>query len=519
MALEPNFRWLNDLDPANPADTDPVSEGDDHLRGIKNAVLGNLAGDGDQAQLVVAGESVLTATPTSATVIATNSPTQAALLLLEDGGGETGRLQKTQTSGLLTMRNSQAGAGLTLEVRNGDDDANLVVLNAEAGGKVALSFNGVETFETDVQGARIKADSGAGLLEIVAEDGSFGRLQKNAGASFNFRNGQPGATVGMQARDLADDAYVNVFAGSAAGPQAIFHNGFERFVTAGDGADLVSGSNTRLGIKRVEGGVDTGGGNLFATTDNFLLRAIEGAEIQLQRDNGQTVARSQDDSSIQLLFGSSVRFQTDSVGVSVRGGAASRVSFLDNGGALGAYAQIVDGGAFTLDQRQTANFDILLGGTITARADIGAKTWREYSNGTQMTQTATVSQRATTNSGLYVTDANGTLRPVGFNILVQEDVNVATYTVAQDDSGKRLRLRAGNGNVNFGTISMSIGGTVVITNSDAADPVNLNSTGTMSWYSGAGRVDGPTRRLARGGVCTIVKVASTDFEIWGTGIS
>ena len=54
MPLEPSFDNIDDLVTTNPAAGDGVNEGDDHLRGIKNALKGNVAGDALSTQLLQA---------------------------------------------------------------------------------------------------------------------------------------------------------------------------------------------------------------------------------------------------------------------------------------------------------------------------------------------------------------------------------------------------------------------------------------------------------------------------------
>lgn len=54
MPLE-NFGNIDDLDPANPLVDDPVSEGDDHLRGIKQSLQGNVQGDDTFTALLADG--------------------------------------------------------------------------------------------------------------------------------------------------------------------------------------------------------------------------------------------------------------------------------------------------------------------------------------------------------------------------------------------------------------------------------------------------------------------------------
>lgn len=61
MGLETTFNYIDDLNPANPnGDPDQVAQGDDHLRGIKNAVLGSFPNLGQAA--VTATAAVLNET-------------------------------------------------------------------------------------------------------------------------------------------------------------------------------------------------------------------------------------------------------------------------------------------------------------------------------------------------------------------------------------------------------------------------------------------------------------------------
>lgn len=56
MGLETSFNYINDLDDTNPAAGDNVSEGDNHLRGIKQAVQGSFPNLGSAAVTSTAAE-------------------------------------------------------------------------------------------------------------------------------------------------------------------------------------------------------------------------------------------------------------------------------------------------------------------------------------------------------------------------------------------------------------------------------------------------------------------------------
>lgn len=56
MALESSFNFIDDLDSSNPTSGDDPSEGDDHIRGVKNAVKGSFTSLGSEAVTATAAE-------------------------------------------------------------------------------------------------------------------------------------------------------------------------------------------------------------------------------------------------------------------------------------------------------------------------------------------------------------------------------------------------------------------------------------------------------------------------------
>ena len=59
MPLEPDFDNIDDLVPANPATDDEVNEGDNHIRGVKNALQGNVSGSALRTALLQQGVEAL----------------------------------------------------------------------------------------------------------------------------------------------------------------------------------------------------------------------------------------------------------------------------------------------------------------------------------------------------------------------------------------------------------------------------------------------------------------------------
>ena len=69
MPLEPIFDHIDDLNPGNPIVDDPVNEGDNHLRGIKQALQGNVVGDALTTSLLVGLVAALTVDADGAIVV------------------------------------------------------------------------------------------------------------------------------------------------------------------------------------------------------------------------------------------------------------------------------------------------------------------------------------------------------------------------------------------------------------------------------------------------------------------
>ncbi len=69
MPLEPDFDFIDDLDSANPVTDDEVNEGDNHIRGVKNALQGNVRGDALTTALLQAGVDALSVDDKGAQVV------------------------------------------------------------------------------------------------------------------------------------------------------------------------------------------------------------------------------------------------------------------------------------------------------------------------------------------------------------------------------------------------------------------------------------------------------------------
>ncbi len=150
MALEP-VNVLDDLIAANPTDTDPVSEGDNHIRNVKKALAAGVTGDAVNTRLlsgaVVKGQVTPDGFEALGTLLDLKSAVDAALsirMLNSDTPDLGAALVMAAATGLLTLRETD-GAGVL-----GNTFASFT-----RGAGVGLRFGDLEKFVTLDKGVGI----------------------------------------------------------------------------------------------------------------------------------------------------------------------------------------------------------------------------------------------------------------------------------------------------------------------------------------------------------------------------
>lgn len=129
MGLETQFDNLEDLNPDWPLGTDPKSEGDNHLRGVKLALRGNIRGDGAVTQLLVAGEPKVLATP------------EGVVVQMPDDDLTTGWLKFAREGDDSVVGGILLRPQVDMRFRVGDGGASTFVFQRGNGEKTAASFN------------------------------------------------------------------------------------------------------------------------------------------------------------------------------------------------------------------------------------------------------------------------------------------------------------------------------------------------------------------------------------------
>jgi len=107
MALEP-VQFLDDLVVTNPTDTDPVSEGDNHIRNLKIALAAALTGNSTAVRMIVGGDVRFLALPDGVEITLDSDNIFLRFLNSVDDVGIAFRITPT---GLLTIFETD-GAGV-----------------------------------------------------------------------------------------------------------------------------------------------------------------------------------------------------------------------------------------------------------------------------------------------------------------------------------------------------------------------------------------------------------------------
>ena len=191
MALEPSFDNIDDLNPLNPADNDPVEEGDDHLRGIKNALQANITGDATETRLVIAAGGQVIA------IAADGSFAVVGFVLSLDSEADAAadmRLLNTEGSILLSQRNSSAAGDFRMI--EGDAGGSFVQdwAHFNKGAGVRLLHANAQKILTQATGALVNGtlfkltEAAANITRVLAQNTVGGiAIEAHSGGNGNIR--------------------------------------------------------------------------------------------------------------------------------------------------------------------------------------------------------------------------------------------------------------------------------------------------------------------------------------------
>ena len=259
MALEP-VSFLDDLVVTNPTDTDPVSEGDNHIRNLKIALAAAISADATDVRLLAGGANALEADAAEVRLLI-----GAVLKFLLNSSGlfitgfDIELDNETDAAASLKLINSIGGGSFSMRQTSGDlrifelDALGVFIADwmhfNKAGGNIQF-HNGLEIYKTLANGiscGHVLANDDDTLLELLSERG------------WEFRAVSNGATTGLELFSKTSGKKFTigdgVFVGAEFQPdgqQILRHTGLDALKTtqAGNSSLEVFDSN---GVARVVG--------------------------------------------------------------------------------------------------------------------------------------------------------------------------------------------------------------------------------------------------------------------------
>lgn len=148
MPLPADFDNLDSLDPNSPQPDEPVNQGDDWIRGLQNALWGNITGDATETRLLTAGLVTLKTQADGARVLGEVAGS-SVLTLADSADADQAKLESGAT-GDLGLENSVEGQAVSLLATNGG--APEPVLVGKAGAETSLFHNAIQRIVTAVAG-------------------------------------------------------------------------------------------------------------------------------------------------------------------------------------------------------------------------------------------------------------------------------------------------------------------------------------------------------------------------------
>lgn len=348
MALEPDFSNIDDLVPANPADNDPVNEGDDHLRGIKEALKGNVAGSAVYSALLVAGAIAVRAASKVLQLIP-DDLLAANVIAFRDNANTLDRARiQSEATGALTIANDIADQDVALQQTFTVEGLVDMLRAAGASGEVEILVKGESVLKAHADGISSQATAGDNAVLDLLDAAGVVR------GSLALAAGTPEQAVVLYATG-EDNALYPVFAATAiaVGGRAIMYaNQLPAIESTSKGANFLRDpleTETRVNFKDdIDGNTDaqitvddSNGFVLTAVPTTMSATVRSGLSGRAQLANGGTIKLYVESSVVENSQG----FVLDGSGLarpigfnvlpgrSVLAGQATIV-FTDNGGRV-----------------------------------------------------------------------------------------------------------------------------------------------------------------------------------------
>jgi hypothetical protein len=199
---------------------------------------------------------------------------------------------ETVVDAIFEIRNRQHGGKILLSAEDTATGEIKKLLQGDPDGAVALHFNGVNKFETQITGVIIYDGSNAGI-KILYKTASFDAV---------FRNFEPDGTVSLESRNTGDTANVVLLTADPTGPASLYHAGLKTIETYQDtdahrgGIYLYDDAETAY----MELSVDADDGAVFIANRNISGTITIGS--QDDEDAWSVMLNGDPDGSVDLHF-------------------------------------------------------------------------------------------------------------------------------------------------------------------------------------------------------------------------
>ena len=268
MPLEPSFGNIDDLNPDWPLGTDPLAEGDDHIRGIKLSLQGNVTGDATQTRLLTDALVALITTDAGVNVKATNPVQANTLLRLQDNADVRVADLLVNLAGLLRVVVATVGQAMELRGSNAaPNDETMAQFNP--GGAAKLFQAGIEALSTSANGIVAGVAGQNGRVDVLTSAGANG-LRLESGTNQRLIGLVDGSEVHLVASPAGGGAGITMLAADPDGSVTLNFNGVESVRTipsqggTNGGIRMPGSADWTTGSGSPEGVVSAGPGSIYS---------------------------------------------------------------------------------------------------------------------------------------------------------------------------------------------------------------------------------------------------------------
>ena len=536
------FDKIDSLNASNPVGaTDPKSQGDDHIRGIKSTLLAtfpNIAGAVTltHTQINDAAQKAVSNTFLAAQRIEASN---AGLFLKETDApvdNKTWQLRaNNQNLSLFAVNDAEStfnavvsiertGASVdSLAVLNGAGITRLSVRNA---GKVAIHSDG----SLDTENRELVL-----LHQDLTERASFGH---QGGSRLDIINRIHGANIALIGEDAGGTAR-NLLEGDPDGQLLLYYAGTLRLETRSAGqVALRSDGNTDTEERRFNFYHANGTTRAFVGHNGDgvlrLRNMVHGSDVRIEAEDLagslNILFNGDPDGSASMYHAGTLTFRTIGAGnVEIRGDLASssdqrRLDFVDSIGNLYGFIGHNGGTLFEIQNRiHGANLSITCedaGGTIrtilTGDPDGATVIRGDTTVSIQVDAAATYAVQCQTDGGILT--PNAVADEFGFKGAPRETQN-SNYTFVLGDAGKQIRKASGGAGETFtipanSSVAFPIGTIIIVVNDGGGDLSIAITTDTLEEYNSG--LTG-TRTLPDNNKAILEKVDTTLWKYSATG--